>query len=170
VYNLLQQSKWIIHIKGSMKLDKLELLKRSELFRELNNEQLGLVVPLCTGQVYEPGAIIHKANAIINKIYVIEAGLVGIILEPGPLSQRQLQAVSNFETFGWEAAIPPHLATATAKAIEKTRVLAFDGNELCNLCFAKPEVGCIICRAVARVIAGRLHSAFMQLVGITSQD
>jgi len=151
-------------------LDKLELLKRSDVFRELSNEQLNLVAEMCTSQVYEPGVIIHRANTIIDRLYVIEEGLVAIILEPGPLSQRQLQAVCNFETIGWEACIPPHLATATAKAVERTKVLAFKGHELGDLCLNKPEVGCVICRGVARVIADRLRSAFMQCLGVTSQD
>ena len=151
-------------------MDKLEILRRSDLFRELNDEQLSLVEKICTAEVYEPGAIIHRANTIIERLYVIEEGLVGIILEPGPLSHRQLQAVCNFETFGWEAVIPPHLATATAKALEKTKVLAFNGNELCELCHTKPQVGCPICRAVARVVADRLHAAYIQLLGVTAQD
>jgi len=151
-------------------MDKLEVLRRSDLFHELNDEQLGLVAEMCTYEVYELGAIIHKANTTIDRLYVIEEGLVGIILEPGPLSQRQLQAACNFETFGWSALIPPHQSTATVKAIERTRVLAFNRQDLIDLCCANPEVGCVLYRAIARVIADRLHSAFMQLLGVTSQD
>jgi len=151
-------------------MDKLEILERSDLFRELKDEQIGLIEKLCTAEVFEPGTIIHRANTIIDKLYVIEEGLVGIILEPGPLSHRQLQAVCNFETFGWEALIPPHLATATAKALEKTKVLAFNGKELCELYHTTPDAGCPICQGVARVVAHRLHAAYMQCLGVTAQD
>ena len=151
-------------------MDKLEVLKKSDLFRELSDEQLGLVEKMCTCEVYEPGTIIHKQNQMLDKLYIIEEGLVGIILEPGPLSQRQLQAACNCETFGWSAVIPPHQSTATVKAIERTKVLVFRGQDLADLCFANPKVGCILYRAVARVIADRLKSAFMQLLGVTSQD
>ena len=151
-------------------MDKLEVLKRSDLFRELNDEQLNLVEKMCTCEVYEPGTIIHKQNQTLDKLYIIEEGLVGIILEPGPLSQRQLQAACNFETFGWSAVIPPHMSTATAKAIERTRVLAFNGQELTDLCSTNCGVGCAVYRELTRVIADRLHSAYMQLLGVTSQD
>lgn len=151
-------------------MDKLDVLKKSDLFRELNDEQLSLVAEMCTCEVYEPGTIFHKQHQILNKLYIIEEGLVGIIFEPGPLSQRQLQAACNFETFGWSALIPPHQSTATAKAIERTRVLAFNGQELADLCSTNCKVGCILYRAIARVIADRLHSAFMQLLGVTAQD
>lgn len=151
-------------------MDKLEVLKRSDLFGELTDEQLGVVEKMCTVEVFEPGTIICKQGRIEDKAYVIEEGLVGIILEVGPLTQRQVQAVSNFETFGWSAMIPPHTCTATVKAIEKTKVLGFNGQQVCDLCLTKPEIGCRVCRAVARVVATRLRQAYIQLLGVTSQD
>ena len=151
-------------------MNKLEVLKRSDLFRELTDKHLSLVEKMCTAEVFEPGAIIHRANTTVEKLYVIEDGLVAIIVEPGPLSHRQLQAASNFETFGWEAAIPPHLATATAKALEKTRVLAFKKQDLADFFCDNPKVGCIICQGISRVVTHRLQAAYMQLLGVTSQD
>jgi signal-transduction protein with cAMP-binding, CBS, and nucleotidyltransferase domain len=79
---------------------KLEVLKRSDLFRELDDEQLSIMEGMRTAEVYEPGTIIHRQNTILDKLYIIEDGLVAIILELGPLSQRKLQATTNFETFG----------------------------------------------------------------------
>ncbi len=155
---------------GGENVDKLEVLKRSDVFRELTDEQLGVVEKMCTVEVFETGTIICKQNRIEGKAYVIEEGLVGIILEVGPLAQRQVQAVCNFETFGWSAIIPPHTCTATAKALEKTTALGFDGQQMCDLCVTKPEIGCRVCRAVARVVATRLRQAYTQLLGVTSQD
>ena len=140
-------------------MDKLEVLRKSDLFHGLNDEQLAVVEKMSTSEVFEPGAIISKQDSKVDKIFVIEEGLVGIILELGPLSQRQVQAVSNFETFGWSAMIEPHICTATVKAIERTKVLAFNGEELCGLCLTKPEIGCRICRAVACICATRLRHA-----------
>jgi CRP-like cAMP-binding protein len=151
-------------------MDKLDVLKRSDLFHELNDEQLSSVEKICICEVFEPGAIFHRQHQILDRLYVIEEGLVGIIFEPGPLSQRQLQAVSNFETFGWSALIPPHQSTATVKAIERTKVLTFNRHELADLCSTNCKVGCIVYRAIARVIAERLKAAYMQLLGVTSQD
>jgi signal-transduction protein with cAMP-binding, CBS, and nucleotidyltransferase domain len=151
-------------------MDKLEVLKRSDLFRELNDEQLSVIEKMCTTEIYEPGTIIHKQNAMLEKLHVIEEGLVAIILELGPLSGRQLQAATNFETFGWSAVIPPHVSTATVKAIERTRVLTFKGQDIINLCDTNCTVGCVVFRGIARVVADRLHSAFMQCLGVTAQD
>ena len=151
-------------------MDKIEVLKRSDLLRDMTDEQLGVLKEMCTPETFEPGAIISKQGRIEEKVYIIEEGLVGIILEVGPLAQRQVQAVCDFETFGWSGMIQPHTSTATVKAIEKTKVLAFDGQQLCDLCLTKPEIGCKLGRAMARVVATRLRQAYTQLLGVTSQD
>ena len=151
-------------------MDKIEVLKRSDLLRDMTDEQLGVLEEMCTPETFEPGTIISRQGRIEEKVYIIEEGLVGIILEVGPLAQRQVQAVCDFETFGWSGMIQPHTSTATVKAIEKTKVLAFDGQQLCDLCLTKPEIGCKLGRAMARVVAARLRQAYTQLLGVTSQD
>lgn len=151
-------------------MGKIEVLKKCDMFRTLNGAQLQIVEKMCTPQVFEPGEILFRQDRTLDKLYVIEEGLVAIILEVGPLAQRQVQAATNFDVVGWSAMIEPHIATATAKALEKTKVLAFNGQELHNLCLTKPEVGCRISRGVARVVAVRLRHAFDQLIGVTCQE
>jgi len=151
-------------------MQKLEVLKRSDLFRELDDSQLAMIAEMSVAKVFEPGTIIHRQNTMMPQLYIIEEGLVGIILEPGPLSSRQIQAACNFETFGWEAVIPPHMTTASAKALEKTKVLAFKGQELIDFCSHNHELCRVLYQGIARVVAKRLHAAYMQLLGLTAQD
>jgi CRP/FNR family cyclic AMP-dependent transcriptional regulator len=134
-------------------MDKIEVLKRSDLFRELDDEQLALVAEIGTQQVFDAGQMIYKQGDLAEQIHVIEEGLVGIILEVGPLAQRQVQAAANFESFGWSAMIPPYTRTATVKALEQTNVVLFNGRELAAFCTTHSEVGFTIMQAVARVIA-----------------
>lgn len=150
-------------------MNKSEVLKKSELFRHLDGEQLSLVEGLCTAEVFEPGDIVTKQDRKEERVYVIEEGLVAIILEAGPLSQRQVQAACNFEIVGWSSMIEPFISTATVKAVEKTKVFTFNGMELYNLCKTHPEIGCIISQGIARVVATRLRNAYTQLLGVTSQ-
>ena len=151
-------------------MNKLEVLKRSDLFRELDDEHLALVAEIGTEQVFDAGTVIYKQGSIAEQIHVIEEGLVAIILEVGPLAQRQVQAAANFESFGWSAMIPPYTRTATVKAIEQTKVIVFNGRELAAFCTTHSEVGFTIMQAVARVIAERLRQAYVQLLGVTDED
>jgi len=151
-------------------MEKLDVLRGCDLFHGLNDQQLGLVEKLCTNEVFEPGACLGKQGCKQDKIFVIEEGTVAIILEVGPLSQRQVQAASRLDVVCWSGAVEPNICTATTRAIEKTRVLAFRGQELCELCLTRPDIGSRLCWGIARAIAGRLRQAYIQLLGVTSQD
>ena len=148
-------------------MNKIEVLKRSDLFRELDNKHLALVGEMGTTQVFDAGIIIYKQGSTAELIYVIEEGLVGIILEVGPLAERQVQAAAHFESFGWSAMIPPYTRTATVKAIEQTKGIAFDGRELTAFCMTHGEDSFKIMQALARVIGERLRQAYIQLLGVT---
>ena len=52
-------------------MDKIEVLKRSDLFRELDDEQLDLVAEMGTQQVFDAGTIIHKQGAVAELIHVV---------------------------------------------------------------------------------------------------
>lgn len=151
-------------------MERSEVIKRCELFEELNGEQIVVLAGMCEACEFEPGAIICKQGAEEDYIYVIENGLVGIFVETGPLSERQVQAASNFDVFGWSAMIEPYTCTATVKALEKTRALAFKGKALCDMCLERPDIGCRVCRRVARIVSDRLRQSFTQLLGVTYQD
>ncbi len=151
-------------------MTKLEVLRKSELFRNLDEEQLSQVEKTCTNQVFKTGSILAKQESQANKVYVIEEGTVAIILEVGPLSQRQVQAAGKFEIVGWSALIDPYIYTATVKALETSKVLALDGRELGRLFRTQPEIGYKVGAALASVVAKRLSHAYAQLLGIHSAN
>ena len=151
-------------------MDKLEVLRKSDVFHYLDETNLKAVAEMCWEEVFEPGAIIFRQDRDADKIYVIEEGLVSILLELGPTDKRQLQAASNFQAFGWTATIPPFRHLATAKAEERTKVLTFDGRQLRKLVDTNPRLCAEIAGGVAFVISGRLRAAYEQLMGCTYQD
>jgi CRP-like cAMP-binding protein len=151
-------------------MDKLEVLKRSDVFHYLEDNELKEVEKMCTPEVFEAGTIICKQDKEQDKLYIIEEGLVSVLLELGPTDKRQIQAASDFECFGWSASIPPYRCTCSARALEKTKVLAFNGKELRNLVYTNPKLCAAIAGGVAYVISQRLRAAFTQLMGVTYQD
>ena len=151
-------------------MNKLEVLKRSDLFHYLDENDLKVVAEMCVREEFKPGEIIFRQGRDAEKIYVIEEGLVSLLLELGTTDKRQIQAASNFECFGWAATIPPYRRLNMAKAEEKTKVLAFDGKELRNLVNTNPKLCAEIAGGVAYVISQRLRAAFSQLMGDAYQD
>jgi len=151
-------------------MEPIEVMRKSDLFRYLDEDELKTVEKMCTQQVFEAGTIICKQDIEEENVYVIEEGLVSILLELGPTDKRQIQTAVNFECFGWSATIPPFRCTATAKALERTKALAFNGLELRNLIYTNPKLCAEIAGGVAYVISQRLRASFTQLMGIAYQD
>jgi CRP-like cAMP-binding protein len=140
------------------------------MVRDLSDEQLKIIAKLAKEETYEVGELLIKQGRTVEKLFLIEDGLVGIYLELGPITHRLLQTASEFEVVGWTSMLPPYRARATAKAIETTKALAFSAKGLIALCEKNPEIGNEIYRGLATLIALRLGSAFIQLMGVTSQD
>ena len=149
-------------------MGKFSVLRKCDMFRSLDDKQLREVEKMCDYERFEAGTVICKQGNKEEKLFVVEHGAVGIILEVGPLAQRQVQAVTDYEVFGWSAMLDPYICTATVKALENTKALAFNGLELSGLCVTRPEIGCRMSRGIARVIAGRLRQSYAQLLGVTS--
>ena len=151
-------------------MNKLEVLKRCPFVRELDNEQLKLMVQITSQEVYEAGDSLVKQGRTLEKLFLIEEGLVGIYLEVGPMTQRLLQSASNFEIVGWSSMLPPYRAATSVKAMETTKVIVFNAKELIDLCEENPAIGLKVHRGLASVVALRLRNAFTQLMGVTDTD
>lgn len=151
-------------------METIEVLRRSDIFHYLEEDELKLAEKMCTPQVFEVGTIICRQDKEEENVYVIEEGLVSILLELGPTERRQIQTAANFECFGWSSTIPPFRCTSTVKALEKTKVLTFKGMELRNLIYTNPKLCAKIAGGVAYVISQRLRAAFSQLMGVSYQD
>lgn len=147
-------------------MSKIDILRQSEPFGKLNDEQLEAVEKICTSEEFQTGTVITRQD-VGDRFYVIEDGLVGIIYEVGPLSQRQVQSASKYDVFGWSALIEPFKCRATAKAIKKTTTLSFNGKELYDLCSNDPVMGLSITRGLFSNVRKRLRESYIQLLGVT---
>jgi CRP/FNR family cyclic AMP-dependent transcriptional regulator len=134
-------------------MEKTEVLKRCSSIRDLDDEQLKVLAELATSEVFEVGESLGRQGRAAEKVYLIEDGLVGIYLELGPMTHRQIQSAANFELVCWSAMLPPYRMYSTVRAIETTRVLAFEGQALAKLCQSHPPIGCKLHRGVAATIA-----------------
>ena len=151
-------------------MDILGVLKRCPFVRDLSDEQLKIIAKLAKEETYEVGERLVKQGRTAEKLFLVEEGLVGIYVEVGPLTVRLLQSASNDEVVGWTSMLPPYRSCCTAKAIETTSVLAINAKDLIELCDKNPDIGNKVHRGLASLIALRLHNAFTQLLGVTSQD
>lgn len=151
-------------------MERSLVLKKSELFFNLDDEELSLVEAITEPQQVTAGEIICKQGKREECMYIVEDGAVAIVLEVGPMSYRQVQAACNFESFGWSSLVEPYVCTASVRATEKTSLLSLNADNLRKLCQERPDIGCKIYHSVAQVVAKRLRQAYVQLLGVTGDE
>jgi len=155
---------------GGGNMEKVEVMKKSDVFSHLNEEELAEVAKFCRIEEFKAGTIIFRQDTAATDMYIVEDGLVSTMLELGPTDMRQIQAVSDFSSFSWTAVVPPYQHISTAKALEKTSVLAFDGKQIRDLIDTNPRLCAKIMAGIAFVIGQKLRMSFTQLMGVTYQD
>ena len=151
-------------------MDKLAVLKKSDIFSDLDDAELGILETITEVQEVPVGTFVCKQGQQENKLYIVENGSMAIILELTPLSHHQVQAVSSYETFGWSAMVEPHVCTASVKATVTSTLLTINADRLRVLCNNRPNTGCKIYRSVARIVAKRLRESYVQLLGVSDVD
>jgi CRP-like cAMP-binding protein len=151
-------------------MDAVEVMKKSDVFSHLSDIDTEELAKMCRYEEFETGTIIFKQDTASTDMYVVESGLVSIMLELGPTDRRQIQAVSDYGCFSWTAVVPPYHHVCTAKAIEKTKVLAFNGKQLRDLIDTDPRLCAEVLAGISFVMAQKLRMSFSQLMGVSYQD
>jgi CRP/FNR family transcriptional regulator, cyclic AMP receptor protein len=148
-------------------LGAVRVLERSGLLFEADTARMNILFKIGIEVEYEPGEVIIFEGQEAEKLYVIEEGLVAIILGLVVGQERRIQTASNSDVIGWSAIVPPYRHRFMVRAIEKTKVLAFDSQELRRLMRTDWDLGYSIYTGITRVIADRLDNTLLQLIGIT---
>jgi CRP-like cAMP-binding protein len=65
--------------------------------------------------------------------------------------------------FGWSCLIEPHVHTATAKAVNKTELIAVDAAPLRFMLERNPSAGLEVMQRLAKLLARRLRAVYSAL-------
>ena len=158
--------------------DKREILKTSQLFWKLSDSQLDKIVKLCRGKSYQPGELVFNAGDDAHDFYIVQEGKVALEIEIRISSRTRKRVTVAVQTkgnvFGWPAVYserPVYASTATA--IENTKLCAFNGQQLRNLCDADHDLCRKVMRGLVMIVADRFERAKQTLahvLSVTSHD
>lgn len=146
-------------------IGNLDLLKRSDIFNGLTEEQLARVIDLAQPQVFAEGQTVLEEDQRGTRCYFMTAGRVDIeIRAPFPgRGPQKIATVKAGEMFGELSLVDGFLRSASARAIEPTEVLAFDNTALEGLMDDDPRIGYRIMRNIANVLSARIRTTNMKL-------
>lgn len=144
----------------------LSELRASSLLEGLNDEQLAQVAKIAHEETFETGSLLFKENDEATTLYLIMEGRVAVLIDIGGGRKTNVDTVTKGETVGWSAMVPPHTMTASAKAVERTRVVALPGSQMRDFCLTNCQMCYTIMENLAKTIGARLRDTRLQLTSL----
>ncbi len=140
-------------------------------FFDLKNPDLERLAGIATLQRYTTGEIVFKEGDKVDNLYIVYDGRVDLSIHiPSHGSQVIFQAEA-LEVIGWSALTPMvRQRTASACAASPVELVVFEGEKLRELCNAHRDLGYIVMRRVANVVASRLLTTRLQLLDLLSKS
>lgn len=147
----------------------LEKLRRTPLFAGIAREVLKEVAMASEEIEIGGGERLICEGEPADALYVILSGAVElkVALDPEGAYHAGLDTLRRGEVIGWSALVEPRTYTMGAFAVKTSRLAKLDGARLCQVMESNPEVGYLLMRRLAAIIASRLaavHIRFASLV------
>ncbi|HAH31336.1 MAG TPA: hypothetical protein DCL44_03365 [Elusimicrobia bacterium] len=140
-------------------LAKLVFLKRIHLFEGINKRSLIHVLENLQERTYLKGETIFKQGDIGRALFIVFSGKIALSrIDPATQKSVTIAEVQPGEFFGEMALLEEMPRTATACAIEETRVFMLFKIKLDSLLFANPKIGVIIASQLARILSARIRT------------
>jgi len=151
--------------------DITSMLKTIPWFLDLSPQSLQLLTEIAEVHSFNTGIVIFSEGEKHPYLYIILEGKVQLeSFVPGRGSLPHLTAES-LDVIGWSSLTPVvRQKTSTARALERTTLLAFSAESLMNACEADSNLGFIIMRRLANIVASRMLNHRLHLLGILSSQ
>jgi CRP-like cAMP-binding protein len=139
-------------------------LARHPFLANMNGHHIDLLARDAKPVQFKSGETIFHANQPANGFYLIESGAIvleGSVMEHGPVAT---DVVHGGEPLGWSWLFPPYLWHFTARTLEPTTAIFFDGNILRKHYEEDLTFGHDLFKRISQVMVCRLQSARRKLL------
>jgi len=132
-------------------IEKVLYLKNAPIFKSLKMDELKMVADIVREMNFSPGDIIIEKGEIGNTMFIIASGKVEIFLPYTP--PTTLAVLGESEFFGEMALFSEDVRSASAKALENTKLLCIERSHFFNLIYEKPDISI----EIVKVLSERLR-------------
>ena len=134
-------------------------------FRELNAEHLQRLAAIAKLRDVAPGEILFKEGEKEDYLYVVMEGRVALEIYVPHRGRVRIFTAEPKDVVGWSSVTPVvRQRTASARAVLGGKMLALEAESLRRLCDEDHDLGYVIMRRMANVVAGRLLTTRLQLL------
>ncbi|WP_425147785.1 Crp/Fnr family transcriptional regulator [Deinococcus sp.] len=124
-------------------------LKRTELFADLELNELERVAATTPYRSFHPGEVIFRMDDPADALYFVRSGLIKISKLFPNGKEAILSVVGQHDTFGELLLQPEERRPTQAEALERTTLIVLPRNELQKLLNTKPDLAMKLIRLMA---------------------
>ena len=150
-------------------IQHINLLRRSELFSDLTEDELCVLMPFCADTVVVEDGMIFSEGGDASHVYVLTEGKIALqkhIRAPHARHSRRTTITLCYpgETVGWSALVDPFKYTLSAVAWESSKLIKINAATLRKALGIYPEMGYKVTTALAGVMSRRLRHTMDSLI------
>jgi len=146
-----------------------EFIKKIELFKELDNDELNLLAQNMEVCELEPNTFLFEENNPRKKLFIIYRGEVELIKKTPFGEDKRLSIFSKYDFLGEGALMDEYPHSSTARTLLETTVFAVSRDDFQKLCREKTEIGMKVLSRIARVISRRMRQTSTRVVNAAAQ-
>ncbi|MFI5344936.1 MAG: cyclic nucleotide-binding domain-containing protein [Elusimicrobiota bacterium] len=136
---------------------KKQFLHSLELFADLKGGEIGELVHSLHARTYRSGEVVFMEGDIGRALFILESGKVELTRSGADGKPVKLYTLEPGEFFGEMALLESLPRSATATAIEPSRLHLLYRTKLDSLLSAHPRIGVSIMGHLARLLSARLR-------------
>ncbi len=142
-----------------------EAILKIPWFRELKQEHIRKIASISKIRHVKAGEIVFREGDTHESVYIVIEGRVGLEMFVPHRGRVRFYTAEPWELFGWSSVTPNvHLRTAGATAVLDGSLLRVDADKLRAACDEDHDLGYLVMRRLANVVAGRLLVTRLQLL------
>lgn len=145
--------------------DLSNILRRIPWFTDLRPAQLDCLASIAKLHELETGDVLFKEGDREDYLYVLLEGQIALDVEVPTRGQMTFYMAEILDILGWSSMTPiVRQRTATARATQRCMLLGINTKLLQQLCDEDHDLGYVIMRRLANVVASRMLTTRLALL------
>jgi len=147
--------------------DLIAEIRNIPWFNELTSSQVERLARISSIQNSQPGEELFREGDRVEYLYIILSGKIAIENYIPSLGKQIVNAGEPLDVIGWSCLTPVvRQRTATARVCQPSRLLSINGEALAQLCEEDHDLGFLIMRRVANIVASQFLATRLHLYDI----
>ncbi len=140
-------------------------LQKISWFRELQQKHLDKLASLSHLRQVKTGEVLFREGDSEDFMYIVLQGRIALDIFIPHRGKVRIYTADPLDVFGWSSVTPTvRQRTAGAAAVMDSLVIGMDAEKLRQACEADHDLGYVVMRRLANIVASRLLVTRLQLI------